>query len=61
MTDITSGWVFEVEEISANVYRVTARDSLGRSLAKTGTDPDILLAECKREALELSRTKPDES
>jgi hypothetical protein len=55
-----SDWVFEVEEISANVYRVTGRDVLGRSVVRTGTDPDLLLAECKRDALEVSGANAEE-
>lgn len=54
MTGDLSGWDFEVEEVSSNVYRVTGRDPGGRQVARTGTNPDVLLAQCKRDALEIS-------
>jgi hypothetical protein len=42
------GWTFEVEEISAGVYRVRGVDRAGRSVEQTGTDPDAVLEECRR-------------
>jgi hypothetical protein len=55
-----SGWVFEVEEVSANVYRVTGHDAQGRNVARTGTDPDALLAQCKQDAIEVSEAERHE-
>jgi hypothetical protein len=47
------GWNFSVEEISANVYQVTATDRQGRSVQITGTDPDLLLEDCRRDVLRM--------
>jgi hypothetical protein len=43
-------WVFEVDEVSAGVFRVSGVDQAGRSVEATGTDPDALLEECRRSA-----------
>jgi hypothetical protein len=48
-------WTFDVEEISANVYRVTGHDRFGHRVEITGVDPDALLDRCKEDAAELSR------
>lgn len=53
-TDQLNDWEFKVDEISANVYRVTGVDRKGRSVEKTGTDPEMLLSECKADAMRLS-------
>ena len=47
------GWSFEVDETSANVFKVIGRDESGRSVERTGFDPDKLLEEAKRDALEI--------
>ncbi len=46
----TPGWVFEVEEVSAGVYRVRGLQEGGRSVESTGTDLQSLLDECRRYA-----------
>jgi hypothetical protein len=48
-----AGWDFKIEEVSAGVYRVRGTDRLGRSIEVTGTDPDTLLEECKRDASKM--------
>lgn len=53
-------WEFEIEEVSAAVYRVTGVDQAGRSVESTGTDPDSLLSEC-RKAAERIQTEKNES
>lgn len=53
-----SGWSFDVEEVSAGVYRAVGRDRSGRSVELKGTDPDVLLVHCKRAAKECMRTGP---
>lgn len=49
------GWTFEIDEISAGVFRVRGVDEAGRSVEATGTDPDALLRDCQRSAAELQR------
>lgn len=47
------GWNFDVDEVSANVFKVVGRDSAGRTFEKTGLDPDGLIEEAKRYALKV--------
>jgi len=51
--DDLAGWEFDVEEVSAGVYRATGGDQLGHRTARTGVDPDVLLEECKAYAAEM--------
>ena len=44
------GWSFEMDEVSAGVYRVRGVDRAGRSVEASGTDPDVLLEACKQAA-----------
>jgi hypothetical protein len=46
----TAGWFFRVNEVSMGVYKVEGTDSFGRTVSRTGTDPDELLAECEEDA-----------
>lgn len=48
-----SGWSFEVDEVSAGVYKVRGTDQAGRHVESTGTDPDAMLLECKKAALRI--------
>ena len=48
------GWEFRVDEVSANVFVVIASDTAGRTIEKTGTDPDVLLEECHHEAKQMA-------
>lgn len=45
-----SGWTFDIDEVSAGVYRVRGVDEAGRSVESTGTDPDAVLDDCKKAA-----------
>ena len=45
------GWTFDVDEVSAGVYRAVGVDESGRSVQATGTDPDQLLDECRSAAM----------
>lgn len=47
-------WAFTVDEVSAGVYEVTGTDSMGHRVQAKGMDPDILLAECRRDAASLA-------
>lgn len=47
------GWVFEVSEESAGVFRVRGIDRDGRSVEVTGTDPEKLFAECRSQAKQM--------
>lgn len=49
------GWIFDIDEKSAGVYEVVARDARGRTIKKAGTNPEQLIDECKREIADLGR------
>ena len=46
-------WDFDVQETSANVYKVTGADVAGRSVERVGLDPDELLEEAKQDAIQI--------
>jgi hypothetical protein len=50
----TPSWEYEVQEVSAGVYRVRATDAAGRAVEFTGEDPDLLIEACVREAVAIS-------
>jgi hypothetical protein len=47
------GWIFNADEVSAGVFEVTGRDSLGRTFGAIGIDPEDLLAKAKQYAISL--------
>jgi hypothetical protein len=49
------GWNFDLKEVSAGVFQVTATDTNGRRVQHTGTDPDAVLAECRATAERIAR------
>ena len=44
------GWTFLVQEVSAGVYRVVARDRSGRSFEAKGLDSDALIQRAREYA-----------
>ena len=51
------GWIFEIDEVSAGVYQVNARDEQGRTIQLTDTEPNYeeLLARARASAQEMSK------
>jgi hypothetical protein len=47
------GWKFEIDEISAGVYKVRGKNKSGRNVEATGVDPDTLIDECKKSAKQI--------
>jgi hypothetical protein len=47
------GWRFTTEEMSAGVYRVRGVDLAGRSVEKTGIDPQMTLEWCRQAAIDI--------
>jgi hypothetical protein len=43
-------WTFDIDEVSAGVYRGTGRDTAGRSVSATGPDPEQLIERLRRDA-----------
>jgi hypothetical protein len=62
-----SGWNFDANEVSADVFIVVGSDRFGRKIEKTGTDPDALIEACRQDAIRMMKdydarkegTKPD--
>ncbi|HEV3189822.1 MAG TPA: hypothetical protein VGY54_04955 [Polyangiaceae bacterium] len=52
--DQLPGWSFEIDEVSAGVYEVTATDAQGHRVQAKGTDYDALLNECRVSAARIS-------
>ncbi|MBN2713729.1 MAG: hypothetical protein JXR97_15025 [Planctomycetes bacterium] len=44
-------WCFDIDEVSAGVYQVVAKDSKGHLIEMTGVNPDKLLNDCKEKAI----------
>ena len=49
------GWSFDIDEVSAGVYQVIATDEEGRRITKIGIEPEMLIAECRSEAVNIHR------
>jgi len=56
---LLEGWFFRQQEISAGVYEVAGTDCWGRGVSETGTDPEILLAQCVDHARKIKQQLPD--
>lgn len=59
--DDLQGWEFDVDEVSAGVYRVRGRDRLGHCVVVTGENPEPLLDECKAVARKAGGCGDDHS
>lgn len=46
-------WKFDIDEVSAGVYRVIGTHTNGASVQVEGTDPEKLLEECRNSARNL--------
>jgi hypothetical protein len=55
------GWHFTVYEVSAGVYKVNGMDEAKRSVERVGTDPDLLIEECKEYAKRITKRHGDGS
>jgi hypothetical protein len=49
-------WEFEIDEVSANVYEVAGMDEAGHRVSGRGIDPDLILEQCRQEALGIVKT-----
>jgi len=52
------GWTFGIDEVSAGVYEVIGRDDLGHLVTAKGVDLDVLVEECRQEALAILLRPP---
>jgi hypothetical protein len=43
-------WHFDMDEVSAGVYEVIGSDGLGHVVRAKGTDLELLVEQCRREA-----------
>jgi hypothetical protein len=55
---ILSDWIFQTDEVSAGVYKVQGQDTPGRSVERTGRDPDKLLEQCRADFVEMMKGSP---
>ncbi len=49
-------WNFELDEVSAGVYKVVGSHKSGHTVTATGTDMDELIEQCKNDAQDISRS-----
>ena len=50
LADLVPGWFFRVNEISNGGYKAGGADLWGRKVSRSGSDLDVLLAECAKDA-----------
>ena len=46
-------WVFELDEVSGNVYEVVGADKLGHRVSSKGLNLDEIVEQCKKDAKEI--------
>jgi hypothetical protein len=51
-------WRVDIDEVSAGVYKLHAKGPKGHVVELVGTDPDLLLEQCKRELARMSAKQP---
>lgn len=52
---LPAGWTMSIEEVSAGVYALVARDPAGLTVRRNGTDLALLVEECRADIAELMR------
>lgn len=50
-----ANWKFEVEEITAGMYRIRGTRNTGNQVERTSSDPECALVDCKRDAQKLEK------
>ena len=50
-------WSFEVQEVSAGVYRATGSDEVGHRTVTEGLDPEACLEECRSAARKIDESR----
>ena len=53
--DLLAGWSFTTDEVSYGRYEIRGFDADGRTVSRTGSDPDEALAQCVEDARALAR------
>lgn len=48
------GWTFDMDEVSASVYKIVGRDRQGHCVSAKGVDFYVILDECRKEAARIS-------
>ncbi|WP_168118461.1 hypothetical protein [Acidocella sp. MX-AZ02] len=46
-------WTFEIDEVSAGVYEVVARDHIGHEVSEKGIDVAAIIELCRQRAAKL--------
>ena len=52
---VVDGWFFRSKEVSPGAYVVEGTDLWGRTVSRSGIDPDSLLAECAADARRINQ------
>jgi len=47
-------WSFDMDEVSAGIYEIIGRDSVGHCISAKGVDLNALIEECRCEAIKLA-------
>jgi hypothetical protein len=50
LADLVPDWFFRINEISNGGYKAEGTDLWGRQVSRSGSDPDVLLVECAKDA-----------
>jgi hypothetical protein len=50
------GWDFEIDEVSAGVYKIVGVDKSGHEVSATGFDSDELIKQARLDALTIMRS-----
>jgi hypothetical protein len=54
------GWIFDMNEISAGVYEIIAKDSTGCTVSAKGIDLELLIDQCRLDAHKISSHGSDQ-
>jgi hypothetical protein len=53
-------WTFDIDEVSAGVYEVIGKDTTGHVVSSKGIDVDLLIQECRNDALSITGERAHE-
>jgi hypothetical protein len=51
-------WIFDMNEVSAGVYEVVAKDSMEHIVSAKGFDLDLVIEQCRTKARDVSNRNP---
>ncbi len=59
LKEVLSGWLFTIDEVSPNVYKIQGVDQYGSSVSRTGSEVELeeIIIRCLYDASEIIRNK----